>query len=446
MENALGYMLILLAGIVVGLLIMWWMTRGRTESQVALLHDQHDRTLASRDSIIDSLKEEVRSSQTEIRDLGAKLATAEAENRNLNERLKEQLQQLDDLNKKMTSEFKLIAGQLLEEKGGKLKEQQEESLKNLLDPFKDRIIEFQKTVHDIHREDTKERSSLKKELSQLVEQNVKLSTEANNLTKALKGDVKMQGNWGEMILQNVLERSGLRENEEYFIQQSHTTDEGKRLQPDVEIKLPDGKYVIVDSKVSLVSYERFVNSDSEEERKEALSLHVASVKNHFKGLSSKSYTSLHASSSPDFILLFIPIEGAFATALQGDNKLFQEAFEKGVIMVSPSTLLATLQTIASIWKQERLSRSHLEIAERAGFLYDKFVGLSETLIVVGKQMDTAKSSYSKAMKQLSEGSGNLVNQVERLKRLGAKAKKDVPQALKERAAEYPDEPDARTLL
>lgn len=435
MEQSLLNIVILLIGLIAGLLIMWWTNRSKTEGQVSLLKDEHTRQLSDKERLHESVNHDLRNAQEEVNRLGSMLATAEAENRNLEQRLEEQFKELESLNEKMTSEFKLIAGQLLEEKGGKLKEQQEQSLKTLLDPFKDRILEFQKKVDDIHEKETKERFSLKNEINKLVDQNLKLGQEAKNLTKALKGDVKMQGNWGEMILQNVLEKSGLRENEEYFLQQSHTTADGRRLQPDVEIKLPDSKYVVVDSKVSLVAYERLVNADDEEKRSIQVNLHVASVRSHFKGLSTKPYTSLHGSDSPDFILLFIPIEGAFATALQGDNRLFQDAFDKGVIMVSPSTLLATLQTIASIWKQERLSRSHLEIAERAGFLYDKFVGLSETLISVGKQMDTAKLTYTKAMGQLTDGSGNLVNQIERLKQLGAKAKKDIPAALKERAVD-----------
>jgi DNA recombination protein RmuC len=429
-------------GLLVGFGISWWSGRTRTSDQISLLKEEHNRQVGDKDRIIESINDNLRHLQEQVQQLSTSLATAENENRNLERSLAEQ----DDRKKIMTNEFKAIAGQILDEKGGKLKEQQEQSLKMMLDPFKDRILEFQKTVQDIHHTDTKERSSLKTELSKLVEQNLKLSAEANNLTKALKGDVKMQGNWGEMILQNILELSGLRQDQEYFIQQSHTMDDGKRLQPDVEIKLPDNKYVIVDSKVSLVAYEQFVNTESNEERKSHLNLHVNSVRNHFKGLSSKAYTSLHGSYSPDFILLFIPIEGAFATALQGDSRLFQEAFDKGVIMVSPSTLLATLKTIASIWKQERLSRSHLEIADRAGFLYDKFVGLSETLITVGKQMDTAKGSYQTAMKQLCEGSGNLVRQVERLKELGAKAKKEIPAALRDRAADYPEEPESQELF
>ncbi len=414
---------------------MWWSNRSKTTGQLALLKEEHLRQLRDKELNIDTLTQELHGAQNEVRSLGVSLATAQAENRNFESKLAEQRVELEQMNEKMTSEFKLIASQLLEEKGGKLKEQQEHSLKAVLEPFKERILEFQKKVDDIHREDTKERSSLKKEVSQLVEQNLKLGQEANNLAKALKGDVKMQGNWGEMILQNILEKSGLRKDEEYFTQQSHTTEDGNRLQPDVVIKLPQDKFVVVDSKVSLVAYERFVIAEEEEEKRAFMNDHVASCRAHFKGLSNKGYADIHGAGSPDFVLLFIPIEGAFATALQGDQRLFQEAFDKGVILVSPSTLLATLQTIASIWKQERLSRSHLEIAERAGFLYDKFVGLSETLIQVGKQMDTAKVTYTKAMGQLTHGTGNLVTQIERLKVLGAKAKKDIPAKLKERAKE-----------
>jgi DNA recombination protein RmuC len=247
--------------------------------------------------------------------------------------------------------------------------------------------------------------------------------------------VKAQGNWGEVVLERILEKSGLERNREYFIQQTITTEEGKRYQPDVVIKLPDDKNVIVDSKVSLIAYERFASAENPADQQSHLKQHLASIKAHVKGLSDKNYQSLYGIDGLDFVLLFVPIEGAFSVAVQADSNLFQEAFERNVVIVSTSTLLATLRTIASIWKQEKQTQNALEIARQAGNLYEKFVGFSEDLLTLGKQMNTTKGTYESAMNKLVDGRGNLISRVENLRKLGVSTTKSIDQKLLDRTTD-----------
>ena len=265
--------------------------------------------------------------------------------------------------------------------------------------------------------------------------NLQMSKETINLTKALKGDNKTQGNWGELVLERVLEKSGLEKDREYFVQQSFTNDEGKRVLPDVVIHLPDNKKMIVDSKVSLTAYEQFVNCDDESEKSLFLKDHINSLKRHIEQLSEKKYEDIYKIESPDFVLLFIPIEPAFAIAINADNFLYNKAFEKNIVIVTPSTLLATLRTIDSMWNNEKQQKNALEIARQAGSLYDKFYGLLNDLIGIGKKIDASKTDYNAAMKKLFEGSGNLITSVEKLKKMGAKAKKALPENIIEKASD-----------
>jgi DNA recombination protein RmuC len=288
-------------------------------------------------------------------------------------------------------------------------------------------------VDDNYEKGQKERITLKTEVKNLIDMNEKLSKDANNLTKALKGDVKTQGNWGEVILERILEKSGLVKDREYYVQNSLTSEDGKLYRPDVIIHLPDNKKVIIDSKVSLVAYEKFSSSENTEDQKTHLKQHILSIKAHIKGLSDKNYQNLYGVDGLDFVLLFIPIEGAFSAALQADNSLFQEAFDKNVVLVSTSTLLATLKTIASIWKQEYQNQNAVEIARQGGDLYDKFVNFSEDLITLGKQLNTAKGTYDGAMNKLSEGKGNLVSRSEKMRKLGLKTSKQMNQKLADRS-------------
>ena len=269
----------------------------------------------------------------------------------------------------------------------------------------------------------------------LKELNLQMSKEAINLTKALKGDSKLQGNWGELVLERVLEKSGLEKDREYYVQQSFTNEEGKRVLPDVVIHLPDNKKMVVDSKVSLTAYEQFVNTDDDTQKAHFLKEHVASLKRHVEQLSEKKYEDIYKIESPDFVLLFVPIEPAFAVALNTDNHLYNKAFEKNIVIVTPTTLLATLRTIDTMWNNEKQQRNAIEIARQAGALYDKFDGLLKDLIGIGKKIDASKSDYNAAMNKLVDGRGNLISSVEKLKKMGAKAKKALPQNIIDRANE-----------
>jgi DNA recombination protein RmuC len=292
-------------------------------------------------------------------------------------------------------------------------------------------------VNETHNESEKERSALREQLRIMADMNKRMSDEALNLTKALKGDSKKQGNWGELILEKVLEKSGLTKGREYDVQQSFTLEDGSRLQPDVIVHLPDGKNIIVDSKVSLVAYERYMSSADDDKviHEVHLKEHINSLRMHVKGLSGKSYQNLYGIGSPDFVLLFIPIESAFSLAISHDNEMFNDAFEKNVVLVSPTTLLATLRTISNVWKLEDQTQNAIEIARQGGDLYDKFVSFVEDLIKVGKLMDDSKKSYSEAMNKLYDGKGNLINRAEKMKKLGVKANKQLPQGLLDRAIE-----------
>jgi DNA recombination protein RmuC len=294
----------------------------------------------------------------------------------------------------------------------------------VLTPFKEKLEQFGKNVQETHEKGQKERIELKSEVNKLVEQNENLKNEANQLTKALRGDVKMQGNWGEMVLEKLLEKTGLTKGREYTVQESIINEEGKRYQPDVVLHLPDEKNIIIDSKVSLVAYERFVNAESLEDQSKALKDHLISIKNHIKGLSEKNYQNLYGVSL-DFVILFVPIEGAYSVALQAEPGLYQEAFDKNIAMVSATSLWSTLRTVGTLWRQERQNANVQEIIRQASDLYDKFVGFSEELVKVGNQMDTAKRSYENSMKMLSEGKGNLVRRTENLRVLGLKNSKTV---------------------
>lgn len=342
--------------------------------------------------------------------------------------LQERLRSLEAGKSEMSKEFKLMASEALKQQSEDLKNQLKESnssqLSLVLTPFKEKLEQFGKNVQETHEKGQKERIELKSEVNKLVEQNENLKNEANQLTKALRGDVKMQGNWGEMVLEKLLERTGLTKGREYTVQESVTNEEGKRYQPDVVLHLPDEKNIIIDSKVSLVAYERFVNADSVEDQSKALKDHLISVKNHIKGLSEKNYQNLYGVSL-DFVILFVPIEGAYSVALQAEPGLYQEAFDKNIAMVSATSLWSTLRTVGTLWRQERQNANVQEIIRQASDLYDKFVGFSEELVKVGNQMDTAKRSYENSMKILSEGKGNLVRRTENLRVLGLKNSKTV---------------------
>ena len=331
------------------------------------------------------------------------------------------------------TEFQNLANKILEEKTLKFTEQNQQNLKNILNPLQEKITDFEKKVENTHKESIDYHAALRQQIIGLKDLNVQMSKETVNLTKALKGDSKIQGNWGELVLERVLEKSGLEKGREYEIQKSFVTEEGNRVQPDVVINLPDGKKMIVDSKVSLTAYEKYINEDEEEQKSAFLKEHVNSLKRHVEQLGNKNYQHLYEMESPDFVLLFIPIEPAFAIALNEDTQLYNKAFEKNIVIVTPSTLLATLRTIDSMWTNQKQQDNAIEIARQAGALYDKFEGFVTDLVKIGKKMDEAKSEYEGAMNKLVDGKGNLITSVQKLKIMGAKAKKSLPDPILNRA-------------
>jgi DNA recombination protein RmuC len=341
------------------------------------------------------------------------------------EKYKTLKEELETVHKKYSTEFENIANKILDEKSQKFTEQNKTNMDIILNPLKDNIKRFEEQVQKSYKTESDERITLKIEIKNLIDLNKQISEEANNLTKALKGENKTQGNWGELILEKVLERSGLVKDEEYRLQYSTSNDDGKRIQPDAVIMLPDNKHIIVDAKVSLVAYEALVNSDSEEERGSLIKEHLSSVRTHVKSLSEKNYSTSTDFNTPDFVLLFIPIESSFSIAVQADQELFNFAWDKKIVIVSPSTLLATLRTIASVWKQERQTKNAIEIAKQSGALYDKFVGFVEDMEKIGKSIDASHTAYDSAVNKLHKGSGNLVKRAQDIEKLGAKTTKQI---------------------
>ncbi len=390
--------------------------------QIEQLKNQVGQTIQERENI-----------RTEKEELAIQLSKKETDFENLWERNKERKEEVEKLQEKFTKEFENLANKILEEKTVKFTEQNKENLKNILSPLQDKIQLFEKKVEDTHKESIDYHAALRQQILGLREMNEQMSKETLNLTKALKGDSKMQGNWGELVLERVLEKSGLEKGREYEVQQSFVNEEGNRLFPDVVINLPDGKKMIVDSKVTLTAYERYINSEDETEKAQHLKEHVIAIKRHVDQLSDKNYHDLYQMESPDFVLLFIPIESAFALALNDDTSLYNKAFEKNIVIVTPSTLLATLRTIDSMWTNQKQQENALEIARQAGALYDKFEGFVSDLVKIGKKMDEAKVEYGNAMNKLFDGKGNLINSVEKLKKMGAKAKKAIPDNILQRA-------------
>lgn len=390
--------------------------------QIEQLKNQLNQTVQEREKI-----------RTEKEALAIQLSKKETDFDHLLERHKEQKEEVEKLQEKFTKEFENLANKILEEKTVKFTEQNKENLKNILSPLQDKIQLFEKKVEDTHKESIDYHAALRQQILGLREMNEQMSKETLNLTKALKGDSKMQGNWGELVLERVLEKSGLEKGREYEVQQSFVTEEGNRLFPDVVINLPDGKKMIVDSKVTLTAYERYINAEDETEKAQFLKEHLIAIKRHVDQLSEKNYHDLYQMESPDFVLLFIPIESAFALALNEDTSLYNKAFEKNIVIVTPSTLLATLRTIDSMWTNQKQQENAVEIARQAGALYDKFEGFVSDLVKIGKKMDEAKAEYGNAMNKLFEGKGNLINSVEKLKKMGAKAKKALPENILQRA-------------
>jgi len=370
--------------------------------------------------------------EAELRRLDAQAASLHAELREQQESHQQRLNDLQGSRDELRAQFAELAGKIFDEREQRFAETSQQRLGQLLDPLKERIQSFEKRVEESYQAEARERFSLGKELERLQQLNLRLSDEATNLTRALKGQ-KTQGNWGELILERVLEHAGLEKGREYQTQVSLKGPDGERFQPDVLIYLPGDKQVVVDSKVSLTAYQQYVAAEDDAIGQLALKQHVVSLRAHVKGLAGKDYKRLDGLHSLDFVLLFVPIEAAFSAALQAEPTLFQEAFDRNIVIVSPTTLLATLRVIDSLWKQERQSQNAREIAERAGWLYDKFVLFIQDLDEIGNRLQQLDKAYSAARNKLTEGRGNLISRSEQLKLLGARASKSLPTELLERA-------------
>lgn len=441
MSSELIAILCALLGIALGFFLGAYIQRLRTASTDEV-QKERERQLQQKLTVVESEKtqlgQEKKDALTQKEGLAHQLVHYEAEMNNLRRTNVEQKEEVEKLQEKFTKEFENLANKILEEKSTKFTEQNQKNIKNVLLPLQEKIQLFEKKVEASQKENISIHSALKEQLLHLQNQNLKITKEAENLTKALKGDSKMQGNWGELVLERVLEKSGLEKDREYSVQQSFTLEDGTRVLPDVIIHLPDGKKMVVDSKVTLTDYERYINADDEAEREKHLKNHLNSLRRHVEQLSAKKYEDLYEMESPDFVLLFVPIEPAFAVAINRDNTIYNKAFEQNIVIVTPATLLATLRTIDTMWNNEKQQKNAIEIARQAGALYDKFEGFVTDLTKVGKKMDEAKNEYRGAMNKLVDGRGNLITSIEKLKKMGAKAKKSLPEPFLKRAQESLD--------
>lgn len=384
---------------------------------------QYETLLAEREKLQHEIKQ-INESFNGSRERSIEL---DKENKYLKESLDKQKLELEDIGKKFSNEFKLLADQILEDKSQRFTKINQENIDRLLKPLGENIQQFQKQVQEVYEKESKERFSLGNEVKHLRELNQTISQEAKNLTDALKGQAKTQGNWGEMILESILEKSGLVKGREYTVQESIKDSEGKRFQPDVILTYPDKGRVIIDSKVSLVAYERYSSSSNKEEQDKALSEHLRSVRNHIDSLSSKNYQELVG--SLEWVMMFIPIEPAYMVVMEADSELWNYAYSRRVLLISPTNLIAALKMIHNLWRHEYQNRNAVEIANRGGLLYDKFVGFVENLTAIGENIHKAHTSYESAFSQLREGKGNLISQAKQLKDLGVKAKKTIPSEL-----------------
>jgi len=427
----------LLLALIVGFLVAWFICLGKL-TDLKSTFDVTEKNLLSAQNELKMQKsvaqemlrmklEELQrmqqqlASQLEIADnRGIEVATLKAVNVNLTEKLNNQKGEIENLQNRLTAEFENIATKILKERSDEFSLSNHKNLSEILNPLKERIQLFEKKVDETYDKELRDKISLREEVRKLTELNTRVSQEANNLTKALKGDVKKQGNWGEVILERVLERSGLTKGQEYEREEVVDGADSSVQRPDVIIHLPDNKHIIVDSKVSLVAYERFVSAETDEHRVIHLKDHINSLRSHVKLLSEKNYQNAQNLNTPDFVLMFLPIEASFSVAVQGDGEIFSYAWERKIVIVSPTTLLATLRTITSIWKQENQTKNAQEIARLSGSLYDKFIGFAEDMAKIKVNIDRTSGAYDDAMKKMRDGNGNIIRTAEKIKELGAK--------------------------
>ncbi len=437
MNENLIYILPIIA-LITGIILAYFFTKLKFEKETSALNERihtlnEDKEIKVQTISDLKLDNETIRNEKELKNI--ELTRKISEISNLKLRLEEQKSDIENLQEKFTKDFEILANKILEEKSTKFTAKNKENIEQILNPLQEKIQSFEKKVEDTHKESIEKQSALREQIKGLKELNEQMSKDAVNLTKALKGESKKQGDWGEFQLETILEKSGLQKGIHYATQGGYRDDNNQLKKPDFIINLPDNKHLIIDSKVSLVGYEKYFNSENEADEAIGLKNHLQSIKKHIKDLSSKNYTELYNINSPDYVLMFVPIEPALMLALQNDSSIYLEALDKNVVLVSTTTLLATLSTVASIWKQEDQKRNVLEIARQAGALYDKFEGLVQDLLKVGKQINSSQESYVAAMNKLSDGKGNLISRVENLKKLGAKTKKSIPNSLLERAKE-----------
>ena len=380
---------------------------------------------------LQEVKKESNDKENQVINLQRNIAGKESDLKHITERLNEHKKEVEELQDKFKIEFENLANKILEEKTGKFTEQNKKNLDEILNPLKDRILQFEKKVDETHKKDIEDRASIQERIKNLVETSNQISEDAKNLTKALKVDSKAQGGWGEIILENILERSGLVKDREYFVQQSYKDESGSRFQPDVVVNFPDNRTVIIDSKVSLTAYERYASADGKDEQERALNDHLVSIKKHIKDLSEKKYQDLVDINSLDFVMMFLPIEPSFLIAIQREPDLWNFAYNKGIILISPTNLIAVLKMISNFWEQDLQNRNVMEIARQSGALYEKFLGFVSDLKEIEKKLDGARNAHQSAMKKLTTGKDNLVSKVERIKKLGAKTEKELPKELLE---------------
>jgi DNA recombination protein RmuC len=390
--------------------------------------------LSYRKSLAQAEAFEIKSSelQVEVQSLSNQLTKVSSELDSEKRISQEKLEQFNESKKQLTDQFRNLAQDILEEKSQRFATQNQQNLDLILKPLQEKISDFRKRVDDVYSEEVKERASLQAEIHNLTALNLQMSQDANALTKALRGDSKAQGNWGELVLETILENCGLRKGHEFDVQDTQRTEEGNVVYPDVVIHLPESKHVVIDSKVSIAAYTRFVQTDDPDVQKLELTAHVSSIRAHMNGLSAKNYQSLYGLGSIDFVLMFIPIEPAFLAAIGHQSNLFQDALAKNIVLVCPSTLHATVRTIAHVWRQEHQNRNALEIARLCGAMYDKFVGFVDDLDGVGKSISQTQKNYDEAYKKLTTGNGNLVRSAQRVKELGVKPNKSLPNTLIEK--------------
>ena len=353
----------------------------------------------------------------------------EAERRQSADKLSTLQQSAQEAKAVLSDQFKNLANEILEEKSRRFAEQNQQNLDTLLKPLQEKLTDFRKQVDETYQSEARERFALKQEVEKLAGLNLRMTDETRALTNALKGESKTQGDWGELVLETILENSGLRKGEEYVVQDTQTISDGSRLQPDVVIRLPESKHLVIDSKVSITAYTRYMQSDDEDLKISELNSHVLSIKQHIQGLSAKNYQDLYGVGSIDFVLMFIPIEPAFLAAMRHAPEIYQDALKKNIVIVCPSTLLATVRTVAHLWRQEQQNRNAQEIARQCASLYDKFVGFVEDLDKVGQRLEQAQVSYSDAVGKLKTGRGNLIRTAENVKKLGVKPNKSLPSKL-----------------